>query len=184
MCARRLFLILIQTITMVNVLILIILISKIFTGGSFPLASNHHGNVKSNLRPRSYNGPRCKTSPQDSEWPTKEEWQQLNKTVDGRLLQPSPAPSVCYPSHSNYNSTTCAFLTSGAAKATRFWLDDPLSVLYPWTEGNTCLPITINSTNQERECTQGGFPVYVVNATQPEHIQAQLCQNQKYQAHY
>ncbi|KAK4222797.1 hypothetical protein QBC38DRAFT_489055 [Podospora fimiseda] len=155
-----------QTATMVNVLVLIIFLFKFYADGDVGTSNDKK------LKPRNYSGPRCKISPQDPAWPKTQEWQQLNNTLNGRLLQPTPAPSVCYPSHPNYNPASCAFLTSGAIKFSRFWLDDPLSVLYPWTEGNTCLPITVNSTNEERTCTQGGFPVYVVNATEPEHIQA------------
>ncbi|KAK3991448.1 hypothetical protein QBC44DRAFT_392928 [Cladorrhinum sp. PSN332] len=149
---------------MVNLLVLFISLFGLY-------ANAHHDDDVGNSV--GYDGPRCKTGPQDASWPTAEEWNQLNKTLDGRLLKPVPAPAVCYPSQANYNPASCAFLTSGAARATRFWLDDPLSVLSTWTEGNTCLPVTLNNTNQEgKGCTQGGFPVYVVNATEPKRIQA------------
>ncbi|KAK4466376.1 hypothetical protein QBC42DRAFT_193003 [Cladorrhinum samala] len=126
------------------------------------------------LASRGSDEPRCKIAPEDASWPTREEWAKLNATVDGALLKPDPSPSVCYPSHPNYNNASCAFLTSGAARQTRFWLDDPLSVLSPWTQGNTCLPVSsLNATTQQgRTCTQGGFPAYVVNATEVKHIQA------------
>lgn len=126
------------------------------------------------LTSRGFDGPRCKIGPEDASWPILEEWAQLNATLEGLLLRPDPSPAVCYPSHANYNNASCVFLTSGAARRTRFWLDDPLSVLSTWTQGNTCLPVSApNATIREgRTCTQGGFPTYVVNATEVKHVQA------------
>ncbi|KAK4183273.1 hypothetical protein QBC35DRAFT_526198 [Podospora australis] len=117
--------------------------------------------------PSQYDGPRCKVNPQDPDWPTDAEWAQLNTTIHGRLLKPTPAPAVCYPGP-QYNATVCQFLQT-EARGTRFWLNDPLSVLWTWTQGNTCLAVA-NSTG--KSCTQGGFPTYVVNATKDRHVQA------------
>ncbi|KAK0710465.1 hypothetical protein B0T21DRAFT_416018 [Apiosordaria backusii] len=119
--------------------------------------------------PLNYNGPRCKIGPQDAAWPTIDEWGQLNTTLGGKLLRPIPAPVVCYPGP-NYNVGACEFLAGGAARRTRFWLDDPLSVLSPWTQGNTCI-LSANVSGPTRSCTQGGFPEYVVNATSVKDIQ-------------
>ncbi|KAK0672104.1 hypothetical protein QBC41DRAFT_344015 [Cercophora samala] len=119
--------------------------------------------------PLNYNGPRCKIGPQDAAWPTLHEWARLNTTLNGKLLKPTPAPAVCYPGP-NYNAGACEFLVGGAARRTRFWLDDPLSVLSPWTQGNTCL-LSANVSGPTRSCTQGGFPEYVVNATSVRDIQ-------------
>ncbi|KAK4195981.1 hypothetical protein QBC40DRAFT_235260 [Triangularia verruculosa] len=116
-----------------------------------------------------YSGPRCKIGPQDAGWPAADEWARLNTTLDGKLLRPSPAPAVCYPGPS-YNAGACEFLVGGAARRTRFWLDDPLGVLSPWTQGNTCL-LSANVSGPARSCTRGGFPDYVVNATSVKDIQ-------------
>ncbi|KAK4176683.1 hypothetical protein QBC36DRAFT_238417 [Triangularia setosa] len=113
--------------------------------------------------PVNYIGLRCKIGPQDAAWPTIDEWTKLNTTLGGKLLRPAPAPVVCYPGPS-YNAAACEFLVGGAARRTRFWLDDPLSVFSPWTQGNTCL-LSANVSGPTRSCTQGGFPAYVVNAT-------------------
>ena len=124
------------------------------------------GNVSS--VPSVYRGPKCKVQPEDAAWPSKEQWDQLNATVNGNLLKPHPVGAACYPNRAEYNESTCAYLV-GQATTTRFFFNDPLSCLTTWGEGATCLQL-VNTTG--RTCTQGGFPVYVVNATSVRDIQA------------
>jgi hypothetical protein len=47
------------------------------------------------------------------------------------------------------------------------FIDDPITVFMQWPEGDTC-PLTLTATGN---CTQGGWPVYVVNATTVKQIQ-------------
>lgn len=110
---------------------------------------------------------RCKAFPGDLSWPKAEAWHQLNKTIGGALLAPLPAASVCYTSSPNFNSETCSFLTNNASQ-TSFYLDDSLSILNQWPQGNTCLLEQSPAGN----CTQGGYPTYVINATSVKHVQA------------
>jgi len=49
----------------------------------------------------------------------------------------------------------------------RIFIDDPITVFMQWPEGDTC-SLTLNATGN---CTQGGWPVYVVNATTVKQIQ-------------
>ncbi|KAK4148374.1 hypothetical protein C8A00DRAFT_39073, partial [Chaetomidium leptoderma] len=111
--------------------------------------------------------PRCKAFPGDSSWPTAIEWTRLNKTLGGALLNPPPPASVCYATSPNFNAEACSFLINNASRTT-FYLDDPVTILSLWPQGNTCLL----SQNPTGNCTQGGYPVYVVNATSVKHIQA------------
>jgi hypothetical protein len=113
----------------------------------------------------SYSGPRCKVEPGDLGWPTDDEWTAFNKSLGFKLLKPVPVQSVCYPGP-GYDKDRCDFL-SGPASHTRFYSDDPLTVLTQWNQGNTCLA----SLKPTGNCTQGGFPVYVVNATTVKDIQ-------------
>lgn len=113
-----------------------------------------------------HNRPRCKAFPGNEDWPTFREWSQLNKSINGALLKPVPAASACYDGQ-DYNSTQCHFLLTGASE-TRFYSDDPLTVLTQWPQGNTCLA----SSDPKGNCTRGGFPVYVANVTTVEAIQA------------
>lgn len=115
--------------------------------------------------PAKYSGPRCKVGPGDAGWPSDQEWATFNKSLSGRLLKPAPAGAVCYPGPL-YNKDRCEFV-AGPAANTRFFLDDPLNMMTSWVEGNSCPPI-VNATGT---CTQGGFPVYVVNATTVKDVQ-------------
>ncbi|KAI1504031.1 hypothetical protein F5X99DRAFT_68091 [Biscogniauxia marginata] len=107
----------------------------------------------------------CKVFPRDDLWPSEHEWAQFNLSLDGVLLRPKPAAAVCYEGP-DYNAAQCEFLVQNAS-STRFWLDDPLTGLTQWTQGNTC----VVSLTPQGNCTRGGFPEYVVNATNVKHIQ-------------
>jgi len=110
---------------------------------------------------------RCKAFPGDATWPSQEEWNRLNTSLGGALLNPLPPAAVCYRSSPAFDSAKCDFLLTNASRTT-FYLDDPVTILTQWPQGNTCLA----SRNATGNCTQGGFPVYVVNATSVSHVQA------------
>ncbi|KAK3352463.1 hypothetical protein B0T25DRAFT_580383 [Lasiosphaeria hispida] len=59
-------------------------------------------------------------------------------------------------------------LSAQQREHTGFYFDDPLTVITQWPQGNTCLAVQ----NATGNCTQGGFPVYVVNVTSVKHVQA------------
>lgn len=108
----------------------------------------------------------CKVFPGDAQWPSESAWAQLNASINGVLLRPKPAASVCY-SGPDKDPTQCQFLVNGAS-STRFWLNDPLTELTQWTQGSSCVATLTPVGN----CTRGGFPEYVVNATTAKHVQA------------
>ncbi|KAK3317592.1 hypothetical protein B0T19DRAFT_435238 [Cercophora scortea] len=128
-----------------------------FTAVAFGNRKFHHGDKHRD---------KCRAFPGTEDWPADSEWKQLNDTLEGALLHPVPAASACYQGE-YYNATTCAFLVQRAGR-THFWVDDPLAVLTQWMQGNTCLP----AANPVGNCTRGGSPEYVVNATTVKHIQA------------
>jgi len=109
----------------------------------------------------------CKAFPGDSSWPSQAEWSRLNSSLNGALLRPLPPAAVCYRSSPAFNLARCDFLLNNASRTT-FYLDDPVSILTGWPQGNTCLPVR----NATGNCTQGGYPEYVVNATSVRQIQA------------
>ncbi|KAI1812429.1 hypothetical protein GGS20DRAFT_578319 [Poronia punctata] len=111
-------------------------------------------------------GSDCKVFPGDVKWPTQYEWVALNSSIGGVLLKPSPAGVVCYPGP-EYDQSQCQSLVRGASSS-RFWLDDPLTELAQWTQGSSCVATLTPVGN----CTRGGFPEYVVNATTAKHVQA------------
>ncbi|KAK4454491.1 hypothetical protein QBC34DRAFT_343125 [Podospora aff. communis PSN243] len=115
-----------------------------------------------------YTGPKCRVGPLDASWPTLEEWTRLNTTLSGALIKPAPPAAACYPGET-YRSSTCDFITSG--NRTRYHLDHPSGILTEWTTGSTCVVPLRNPATPPLKCEQGGFPVYVVNATTVKHIQ-------------
>jgi hypothetical protein len=132
--------------------------------GEFPAIS--FGNAS--LAPPTYQAPMCKVQPEDAAWPNDQQWARFNASVGGNLLKPHPVGAACYPDRPEYNEDTCKYLV-GPATASRFFFNDPLTALTTWGEGATCLQL-LNTTG--RTCAQGGFPVYVVNATSVKEIQA------------
>lgn len=119
---------------------------------------------------RSHGGatPQCRAFPGSEDWPTEADWKQLNISLGGALLRPIPLGSVCYEGP-NHNASTCSYLVNQSGR-TRLWLDDPLSTLTQWPQGNTCTP----SLSPVGNCTRGGSPEYVVNATTVKQIQAAI----------
>ncbi|KAK0634225.1 hypothetical protein B0T14DRAFT_542935 [Immersiella caudata] len=109
----------------------------------------------------------CKTFPGDLNWPSGSDWSRLNSSVAGALLRPLPPAAVCYLNSPAFDPARCSFLLQNAGRTT-FYLDDPITVLTQWPQGNTCLAVR-NSTGN---CTQGGFPSYVVNATSVKQVEA------------
>ncbi|KAH3971739.1 hypothetical protein HBH70_139220 [Parastagonospora nodorum] len=107
----------------------------------------------------------CRSIPGDGDWPCVEDWSAFNKTLGGVLLKPRPLASVCYTGE-DYNEQKCAQLKQSWARM-NLHTEDPTSIMSQWASGNSCTPTSQpNST-----CTQGGWPVYVVNAKTVRHIQ-------------
>ncbi|KAK3389275.1 hypothetical protein B0H63DRAFT_427652 [Podospora didyma] len=109
----------------------------------------------------------CRAFPGSDDWPSDNEWRRFNTSLGGALLKPLPPAAACYTGTPSYNLTQCRYIVNNASSGS-FFHDDPVQILTQWTEGNTCLP-AINATGT---CSQGGFPVYVVNATTVKHVQA------------
>ncbi|KAI0105249.1 FAD binding domain-containing protein [Nemania sp. FL0031] len=114
-----------------------------------------------------YDGPECKVYPGTAAWPLETEWARLNSTLNGALLKPVPAAAACY-SGPYQNANQCNFLLRNASSS-RFYINDPLTVLTMWPEGDTCYA---SASTSGLSCTQGGFPSYVVNVTTVKQIQA------------
>ncbi|KAK8098311.1 FAD-binding domain-containing protein [Apiospora kogelbergensis] len=108
----------------------------------------------------------CRAFPGSPSWPPPEEWRELNGSLGGALLNPMPPGAVCYSNSEYYNQNACNDILANA-RSSRFYIDDPVSEMTTWTEGRTCSA----RNNPPGNCTQGGFPVYVVNATTVRHVQ-------------
>lgn len=67
--------------------------------------------------------PACRHLPGDRDWPSARDWNKLNTTVGGRLIQGVPVAQVCYGVQAN--QAACAQLR------TEWSLVDPLYVAHP-----------------------------------------------------
>lgn len=115
------------------------------------------------------NNSRCKVYPGDADWPSDDAWSQLNTLSGGRLLdQPTPQASVCYPSQPDYNAEACSKYTVAEWQKSYSHMNDPIEMMSPVAQGMTC---SIPSLYDSKGCTRGGFPMYVLNATEPKHVQ-------------
>jgi hypothetical protein len=107
----------------------------------------------------------CKATPGSSTWPPSSEWASLNHTVSGRLLHPSPPGAVCHPKQPTYSAAECPILQK-QWQSIFFHQDNPISSAWNNFNNDSCLPLAA------APCSGEGYPVYVVNATTPEHVQA------------
>ncbi|KAK1527881.1 FAD binding domain-containing protein [Colletotrichum paranaense] len=109
---------------------------------------------------------RCKVYPGDISWPSDKAWAALNERVENRLLKPRPQAAACY-SGAEYDEAACASMTATWTNSYTH-LDDPIEMFSPVYQGLTCLPPNIYDSGN---CTMGGFPWYVINATSAKHVQ-------------
>ncbi|KIW01005.1 uncharacterized protein PV09_07522 [Verruconis gallopava] len=107
----------------------------------------------------------CKAFPESDSWPSKSAWLSLNETLEGNLIAAIPPASVCHSDRPNYDNATCAEVTKLWTTSWEFHADDPVSVGENNWSNDTCLP------NPNAPCTGHGYPIYVVNASKPEHVQ-------------
>ncbi|KAL8378057.1 hypothetical protein RB595_008650 [Gaeumannomyces hyphopodioides] len=114
---------------------------------------------------RPYPPPRCKAIPGTPDWPSPEQWSQLNEALSGRLIRPTPPGAVCHADQSAYNVWRC--LATQLSWPDQFFHGaDPVSVHWNNWAGDSCLP------DPRLACSGRGYPIYVINATAPEHVQA------------
>ncbi|KAH6971021.1 hypothetical protein BKA56DRAFT_558365 [Ilyonectria sp. MPI-CAGE-AT-0026] len=105
----------------------------------------------------------CKASPGTPGWPSETQWNHLNQSLGGRLLQPTPPAAVCHPDWPNYSPSACSDVKSNWS-VYEYHCGNPVSVMWDQFTNDTCLP------NEYFPCRAGGYPAYVVNATTPEHV--------------
>ncbi|KAL4860980.1 hypothetical protein BDV12DRAFT_82858 [Aspergillus spectabilis] len=107
----------------------------------------------------------CKVFPGDILWPSKVIWGLLDLVTGGALVKGVPRASTCY-SGPAYDAADCDYLTSQWTNS-YFHGDDPIEMLSPVYQGLTCQP----TTDPDASCTMGGYPHFVINATNVAQIQ-------------
>lgn len=107
----------------------------------------------------------CKAFPGTDAWPSPQAWNQLNETIQGRLIRPTPPGAVCHSDQPSYNEEQCP-------NVAQRWLvydfhsQDPVSSMWDNWSNFTCLP------DPTTPCSGDGYPAFVVNATTVEHVKA------------
>ncbi|CAG8893677.1 unnamed protein product [Penicillium egyptiacum] len=109
----------------------------------------------------------CRKLPQDADWPSAQDWAQLNQTVGGRLIATVPVAQVCH--DPAYNATACAWFKENwlTVEAHVYY---PAEILNPYFQGQYCEPFTPKG----KPCTLGNYAVYSINVTGVSDIQAGL----------
>ncbi|OIW31030.1 FAD-binding domain-containing protein [Coniochaeta ligniaria NRRL 30616] len=140
---------------MSHIMLLIVSI-HIFIASAFlqiPLASSHPSSPL----------PSCKAVPGTPNWPSPASWARLNESTGGRLLQPPPPGAVCHPGQPTYDAAACADVQAGWTTYD-FHQRDPVSSMWNQYNNDSCLP------EPGYPCSGQGYPVFVINATTPEHV--------------
>jgi hypothetical protein len=119
-------------------------------------------------------------TPQDSCWPGYRDWLVLNDTSNSALIRTVPPGSVCYSPLPMYNPSACETLLSQWFNSS-YHASSLIGIDYPIWTNNLCNPIYPNGISLtgdadagKRRCTQGSFPVSILNVTTPEQISTAL----------
>lgn len=111
----------------------------------------------------------CKSTASLSEWPELSEWEELNTTLAGVLLNPNPPAFSCYTGGMGYSKRDCDVVTQSWSDSS-FHSNDPVSVGYSNWQDDACIPTSLSVAGPN--CSSLAFPKYVVNASEASHVQA------------
>lgn len=111
----------------------------------------------------------CKVTPFDSEWPSIAEWNSLNSSIGGRLLQTTPVASSCWTANPFGSQVPCDIVDANWTNS-KFHASLPESVGAPIFANNSCLPPDGNGFLESKGCHLGGLPSYIVNATTEQQV--------------
>ncbi|KAK8089088.1 hypothetical protein PG997_004049 [Apiospora hydei] len=109
----------------------------------------------------------CKCFPGDSCWPAPAEWDKLNSTVGGRLIQTVPLGAPCH--GPDYNAEVCENLQQ-QWQFEEVHMSSSSSVMAPFFANQSCDPFQPKS----RSCELGNYVRYAVNATGAGDIKAAI----------
>ncbi|KAI0267031.1 FAD-binding domain-containing protein [Gloeopeniophorella convolvens] len=104
----------------------------------------------------------CRNQPGDPGWPTNNMWAALNATIGGRLLAVVPSARACRELNCTEDQWTSGIYRQGIPGSMN---------VYNWEEDYNP-PAQLCLHNGTTQCAQGMVPLYAVNATSAQHIQA------------
>lgn len=114
----------------------------------------------------------CKPRPGSSGWPSDQDWQTLNQTINGKLLAPLPPAIVCDSARPEFNNASCTdLIVSTKWFNSSFHADHPSSVDWPNWQNDGCIP-PIFTKNVSTPCDTTAFPAYVVAAESGDDVAA------------
>ncbi len=108
--------------------------------------------------------PSCKAVPGTPAWPSADAWARFNESLAGGLLQPPPPGAVCHPGQATYDQAACPAVQA-AWSTYEFHQASPISMDWNQWTNDSCLPLP------GAPCSGQGYPLFVVNATTPRHVQ-------------
>ncbi|OSS43294.1 hypothetical protein B5807_12134 [Epicoccum nigrum] len=111
----------------------------------------------------------CKTTPNDSSWPSSADWNSFNNTINGSLLRTIPVASACWSGNPFGSTVPCEVATDKWSNGT-WHSQQPESIDYQVYANNTCLPTGVFGFSAEKGCSIDAFPQYIVNATDEGHV--------------
>ncbi|KEY73201.1 hypothetical protein S7711_04167 [Stachybotrys chartarum IBT 7711] len=110
----------------------------------------------------------CRYIPGDSGWPSKSDWDLLNSTVEGRLIETVPQAHVCHPEpYDALNQERCDILRETWDYAQTF-IPYPAEIINPIFQNQSCNPFT----PLERPCELGNYASYSINVTVADDVLA------------
>ncbi|KAI0457467.1 hypothetical protein F5B21DRAFT_521315 [Xylaria acuta] len=112
-----------------------------------------------------YGNANCKSIPGDPGWPSRGDWESLNRTVDGRLISTVPIAAICH--GSDYHQGQCQELQQAWPFA-NVHAQAPGEFLAPYFQNQSCEPFT----TQEKPCELGNYARYSINVSTVSHVQA------------
>ncbi|KKY27826.1 putative fad fmn-containing isoamyl alcohol oxidase [Diplodia seriata] len=107
----------------------------------------------------------CRCLPGDGCWPTASDWQQLNQTVNGRLIATVPLAAPCH--DPAFDNATCAALREDWQWPEGHY-ESSSSVMAPFFANQSCDPFTSPST----PCQLGNYVRYAINVSTSDHVAA------------
>ncbi|KAI1801860.1 putative oxidoreductase [Daldinia bambusicola] len=112
----------------------------------------------------------CRCRPGEPCWPSSEEWNQLNISIDGNLVRLRPVGHVCH--YPNFDEAACSELLHLTRDSG--WRASQPETLQDWvweggaSENQTC---SVAGGPGETPCHQGRVPYYSATVGSPEHVQ-------------
>ncbi|KAL2692532.1 hypothetical protein Neosp_002942 [[Neocosmospora] mangrovei] len=110
--------------------------------------------------------PRCKNHPLDTNWPSVDDWNTLNRSTNGALIRTNPVASSCF---NNNSAASCDHVQENWFYSD-FHSSLPESIGYPYWANRSCVPPNDYAYDEALGCELGGLPAYVINATTAEQV--------------